>query len=92
MTSALKHGLSPEYIKAMWTGAHTDGFEVRRLAPKESNIIVIRFVQQSNGTLEMLAEDRDRGYYVFHAQLVKEGHTTTLLREAFALLGLDIGR
>lgn len=83
--SALEHGLEADYIEEMWNDQNIEGFEVERTPPKESNLIVIRFVRQPNGILEMIAEDKDDEYFIFHAQLVPEGSETSLLREAFEL-------
>ena len=83
--SALEHGLKADYIEEMWRNENVEGFEVKRLPPKETNLIVIRFVRQPDGTLEMIAEDEGNSYYIFHAQLVPDGHETSLLREAFEL-------
>ena len=83
--SALEHGLDADYIEAMWRSRNVEGFEVERLPPKETNIIVIRFVRQPDGILEMIAEEEADSYFIFHAQLVPDGGETSLLREAFEL-------
>ena len=86
--SALKHGLAAEYIERMWYDSTCEGFEVRRLPPQETNIIAIRFLVCPEGTLEMIAEDTQSGYYIFHAQIVPEGNTTNLIVEALRLSGI----
>lgn len=90
--TALRHGLDPEYIERMWYDERVEGFEVERLPPRESNLIVIRFVRQPDGVLEMIAEDDATCYFVFHAQLVSPGGMTSLISEAFALLGFATGK
>lgn len=86
--TALKHGLSAEYIEEMWYDSSCEGFEVHRLPPRETNAITIRFLSCPDGILEMIAEDDLRCFYVFHAQVVPEGKMTTLIAEAFRLYGL----
>ena len=85
--SVLKHGLTAEYIEAMWYDSSCDGFEVRRLPPKETNVIVIRLLPCPEGILEMIAEDELDRYFVFHAQIVPEGKSSTLVAEALELYG-----
>ena len=89
--SALKHGLDAEYIQRMWYDTSCKGFEVSRMPPRESNVIAIRFIVQPSGTLEMIAAEYASVYRVFHAQIVSEGKTTSLLAEALALYGFRFG-
>ena len=83
--SALNHGLKAAYIEEQWRKENVEGFEVERLPPRETNLIVIRFVRQSNGVLELVAEDEGDDYFIFHAQLIPDGKNTSLLKEAFEL-------
>lgn len=89
-TSALKHGLDAEYIERMWYDSSCEGFEVRGLPPRETNVIAIRFLARPDGILEMIAEDEVDHYYVFHAQLVPDGKATNLLVEALSLIGIPL--
>ena len=86
--SALRHGLTAEFIEEMWYDSNCEGFEVRRLPPRETNVIAIRFLPQPDGILEMIAEDGADHYFVFHAQIVPNGKTTSLLAEALELSGI----
>lgn len=54
--AALKHGLSAEYIQEMRYDSSCEGFEVRRLPPRETNVIAIRLLSRPEGILEMIAE------------------------------------
>ena len=83
----LAHGLEEDYIRKMWHDSNCEGFEVRRLPPRETNVVVIRILPCPEGILEMIAEEKLHGYYVFHAQIVPEGGTSSLIAEAFALYG-----
>ena len=89
--SALKHGLSAEYIEEMWYDSNCEGFDVHRMPPDETNVIAIRFLAQRDGILEMIAEDQVASYYVFHAQVIPDGKVSSLIMEAFALAGLVEG-
>ena len=86
--SALKHGLTTEYITEMWYDSSCEGFSVHRLPPDETNLIAIRFLPRPDGTLEMIAEDEPSRYFVFHAQVMPEGKKSNLLAEALVLAGL----
>lgn len=86
--SALKHGLTADYIEEMWYDSNCDGFEVRRLPPRETNIIAIRLLARPEGILEMIAEESTCCYRVFHAQIIPEGKTSGLIAEALELIGL----
>ena len=63
--STLEHGLDPDYIEEMWRSEDVEEFEVERHPPRETNTIAIRFVRQSDGTLEMIAEDEGQRYFIF---------------------------
>ena len=69
----------------MWYDSNCEGFEVRRMPPRETNIIAIRLLPVSGGTLEMIAEDKVDSYLVFHAQIIPEGKQSSLIEEAHAL-------
>lgn len=86
--SALKHGLEAEYIERMWYDDSCEGFEVRRLPPRETNLIAIRFLAQPEGILEMIAEELTQSYRVFHAQIVPNGKKSSLIVEALSLYGI----